>query len=80
MDDSLSLVASDTEALSDSVTDLAFLPPSSSHSARPRMDEELVEPLVTKAVSEPGLEWSPPEEPSCSTLVPILSRSPQSAH
>ncbi len=41
MDDSLSLVASDAEELSGSVTDPALLPPSSSCSTRPRTDEKL---------------------------------------
>ncbi len=55
MDDSLSLAASDREELSGSVTDPALLPPSSSRSARPRTDEELVR-VMTKAVNELGLE------------------------
>ncbi len=67
MDDSLSLVASDGEELLGSVTDPALLPPSSSRSVRPRTNEELVR-VMTKAVNELGLEWSPPEEPSRSRL------------
>ncbi len=67
MDDSLSLAASDAEELSGSVIDPALLPPSSSCIARPRMDKELVH-VMTKIVSELGLEWSPPEEPSRSRL------------
>ncbi len=67
MDDSLSLAASDAEELSGSVTDPALLPLSSSRSARPRTDEQLVR-VMTKAVNELGLEWSPPEEPSRSRL------------
>ncbi len=67
MDDSLSLVASDTEELSGSMTDPTLLPPSSSRSARPRTDDELVR-VMSKAVGELGLEWSPPEEPSRSRL------------
>ncbi len=67
MDDSLSLAASDGEELSGSLTDPALFPPSSSRSARPRMDEELLR-VMTKAVNELGLEWSPPEEPSRSRL------------
>ncbi len=67
MDDSLSLAASDAEELSGSVTDPALLPPSSSRSARPRTDDELVR-VMSNAVGELGLEWSPPEEPSRSRL------------
>ncbi len=67
MDDSLSLAASDREELSGSVTDPALLPPSSSRSARHRTDEELVR-VMTKAVNELGLLWSPPEELSRSRL------------
>ncbi len=62
---SLSLAASDAEELSGSVTDPALLPPSSSRSTR--TDEEFVR-VMTKAVSELRLEWSPPEEPSHSRL------------
>ncbi len=67
MDDSLSLAASDAEELSGWVTDPALLPPSSSRSARPRTDDELVR-VISKAVGELGLEWSPPQEPSRSRL------------
>ncbi len=67
MDDSLSLAASDAEELSGSVTDPALLPPSSSRSARPRTGDELVR-VMSKAVGELGLEWSPPQEPSRSRL------------
>ncbi len=67
MDDSLSLAASDVEELSGSVTDPALLPLSSSRSARPRTDDELVR-VMSKAVGELGLEWSPPQEPSRSRL------------
>ncbi len=42
MDNSLSLAASDAEELSDSVTDPAFLPSSSSCNTRLRADEELI--------------------------------------
>ncbi len=42
-------------------------PSSSSRSARLRPDEEFIR-VMTKAVNELGLEWSPPEEPSCSRL------------
>ncbi len=66
-DDSLSLVASDVEELSGSVTDPALLPSSASRNARLRADEELIR-VMTKAVNELRLEWSPPEEPSRSRL------------
>ncbi len=67
MDDSLSLAATDGEELSGSVIDPALLPPSSSRSARPRTDEELVR-VMKRAVNELGLEWYPSEEPSRSRL------------
>ncbi len=67
MDDSLSLVASDAKELSGSVTDPALSPLSSSCNSRLRMDEELIR-IMTKAVNELGLEWSPPEELSRSRL------------
>ncbi len=63
MDDSLSQAAADAEELSGSVTDPALLPSSSSRNARLRADDELIR-VMTKAVNELGLEWSPPEEPS----------------
>ncbi len=63
MDDSLSLAASDAEELSDSVTDLVLLPPSSSHNARLRTDEELMR-IMTKAVNELWLKWSLSEDSS----------------
>ncbi len=50
LDDSLSLVASDAEELSGSVTDPALLPSSI---------DELIR-VMTKAVNKLGLEWSPP--------------------
>ncbi len=40
------------------MTDPAILPSSSSHYARLRADEELIG-IMTKAVNELGLEWSP---------------------
>jgi hypothetical protein len=43
------------------------LPPSSSCSARPRTDDELVR-VMSKAVIGLGLEWSPPQEPSRNRL------------
>ncbi len=66
-DDSMSLVASDAEELSGSVTDPApsGLPVPSA--AKARMDAELFR-VLSKAVEELGLEWSPPEEPSGSRL------------
>ncbi len=67
LDDSLSLAASDTEELSGSVADPALLPSSASRNARLRADEELIR-IMTKAVNELELEWSPPEEPSRSRL------------
>ncbi len=67
MDDSLSLAASDVEELSGFVTDPALLPLSSSRNARFRADEKLIR-VMTKSVNELKLEWSPPEEPSCSRL------------
>ncbi len=65
-DDSMSLVASDAEELSGSVTDPApsGLP---APSAAAGMDAELFR-VLSKAVEELGLEWSPPEEPSRSRL------------
>ncbi len=65
--DSLSLVASDTEELAGSVTDPALWLSSYSRNARPKADVELIL-IMTKAVNELGLEWSPPEEPSSSRL------------
>ncbi len=67
LDDILSLAASDAEELLGSVTDPALLPSSASRNARLRADEELIR-IMTKAVNELGLEWSPPEEPSRSRL------------
>ncbi len=52
------LPASYGEELSGSVTDPALLPSSSSRNARLRADEELIH-IMTKAVNELGLEWSP---------------------
>ncbi len=61
-DDSMSLAASDAEELSGSVTD-----PAPSCLPAPRMDAERFR-VLSKAVEELGLEWSPPEEPSRSRL------------
>ncbi len=62
-----SLAASDAEEVSGSVTDPALLPSSASCNARLRADEELIR-VMTKAVNEFRLEWSPPEKPSRSRL------------
>ncbi len=67
LDDSLSLAASDAEELSGSVADPALLPSSASCSARLKADDALIR-VMTKAINELGLEWSPPEEPSRSRL------------
>ncbi len=83
MDDSLSLVASDAKELSGSVTDPALSPLSSSCNSRLRIDEELIR-IMTKAVNELGLKWSPPEELSRSRLDKWFSRGaikpPANAH
>ncbi len=49
------------------MTDPALLPLSSSCNSRLRTDEEFIR-IMTKAVNELGLEWSPPEQPSRSRL------------
>ncbi len=54
MDDKLSLVASDAEELSGSVTDL--LPQSFSSNARPRTDEEFVHVMIN-SVPHPPLKF-----------------------
>ncbi len=66
-DDSMSLVASDAEELWDSVTDPAPSGLPAPSAAKAGMDAELFR-VLSKAVEELGLEWSPPEEPSCSRL------------
>ncbi len=66
-DDSMSLVASDAEELSGSVTDPAPSGLPAPSAAKARMDAELFR-VLSKAVEELGLEWSPPEEPSRSRL------------
>ncbi len=66
-DDSMSLVASDAEELSGSVTDPAPSGLPAPSVAKAGMDAELLR-VLSKAVEELGLEWSPPEEPSCSRL------------
>ncbi len=66
-DDSMSLVASDAEELSGSVTDPAPSGLPTPSAAKAEMDAELFH-VLSKAVEELGLEWSPPEEPSRSRL------------
>ncbi len=66
-DDSMSLVASDAEELSGSVTDPAPSGLPAPSAAKTGMDAELFR-VLSKAVEELGLEWSPPEEPSRSRL------------
>ncbi len=66
-DDSMSLVASDAEELSGSVTDPAPSRLPAPSAAKAGMDAELFR-VLSKAVEELGLEWSPPEEPSRSCL------------
>ncbi len=66
-DDSMSPVASDAEELSGSVTDPAPSGLPSPSAAKAGMDAELFR-ILSKAVEELGLEWSPPEEPSRSRL------------
>ncbi len=66
-DDSMSLAASDAEELSGSVTDPAPSRLPAPSAAKAGMDAELFR-VLSKAVEELGLEWSPPEEPSRSRL------------
>ncbi len=66
-DDSMSLVASDAEELWGSVTDPAPSGLPAPSAAKAGMDAELFR-VLSKAVEELGLEWSPPEEPSRSRL------------
>ncbi len=66
-DDSMSLVASDAEELWGSVTDPAPSGLPAPSAAKAGMDAELFH-VLSKAVEELGLEWSPPEEPSRSRL------------
>ncbi len=58
IDDSVFLAASDAEELSGSGTDHTLLLSSSSRNTRLRVDKELIH-IMTKAVNELGLEWSP---------------------
>ncbi len=66
-DDSMSLAASDAEELSGSITDPAPSRLPAPSAAKDGMDAELFR-VLSKAVKELGLEWSPPEEPSRSHL------------
>ncbi len=66
-DDSMSLVASGAEELCGSVTDPAPSGLPAPSAAKAGMDAELFR-VLSKAVEELGLEWSPPEEPSRSRL------------
>ncbi len=66
-DDSMSLAASDAEELSGSITDPAPSRLPAPSAAKAGMDAELFR-VLSKAVKELGLEWSPPEEPSRSRL------------
>ncbi len=79
-DDSMSLAASDAEELSGLVADPAPLPSSAPSTAKAGMDAELL-CVLSKAVEELGLEWSPPEEPSRSRLdewfLPGRSQAPR---
>ncbi|KAL0165908.1 hypothetical protein M9458_037752, partial [Cirrhinus mrigala] len=67
--DSMSLAASDAEELSGSIYDPAPLPSADISDPRSKtgMDAELFR-VLTRAVDELGLEWSPPEEPPRSLL------------
>ncbi|KAL0173136.1 hypothetical protein M9458_033447, partial [Cirrhinus mrigala] len=67
--DSMSLAASDAKELSGSVNDPAPLPSTDTSDPRTKtgMDAELFR-VLTRAVDELGLEWSPPEEPPHSLL------------
>ncbi len=63
----MSLAASDAEELSGSVTDPAPSRLPAPSAAKAGMDAEFFR-VLSKAVEELGLEWSPPEEPSRSRL------------
>ncbi len=63
MDDSLSLAASDAEELSGSYHDPALLHSAQPSASSPGMDADLLR-ILSNAVEELSLEWSPPEEPS----------------
>ncbi len=74
-DDSMSLAASDAEELSGSITDPAPSRLPAPSAAKAGMDAELFR-VLSKAVKELGLEWSPPEEP-CRGAVRPLSNDPR---
>ncbi|KAK2914044.1 hypothetical protein Q8A67_002443 [Cirrhinus molitorella] len=85
LDDSMSLAASDAEELSGSSHDPAPLPSKDSSAAGSGMDAELF-CILSKAVKELDLEWSPPEEPWVNgisftpTIKPNPPPSPLPAH
>ncbi len=76
----MSLAASDAEELSGSITDPAPSRLPAPSAAKAGMDAELFR-VLSKAVKELGLEWSPPEEPSRSRLdewfLPGCRQAPQ---
>ncbi len=80
MDDSMSLAASDAEEMSGSSHDPAPLPSEEPSATSTGMDAELFH-VLSKAVEELGLEWSPPEEPTRSRLdewfLPGCCQAPQ---
>ncbi len=67
MDDSLSLAASDAEKLSGSSHDPAHLQSAQPSASSSGMDADLFR-VLSNAVEELGLDWSPPEEPTRSRL------------
>lgn len=75
-DESMSLGASDAEELSGLVTDPALLPLSTPIAAKAEMDAELLR-ILSKAVKELCLEWSPPEEPFRSRLKSVPLHVPR---
>ncbi|ROL55048.1 hypothetical protein DPX16_0152 [Anabarilius grahami] len=67
LDDSMSLAASDAEDWTGSSHNPAPLPSLEPIDARASIYTELIR-VLSKAVEELGLEWSAPEEPTCSCL------------
>ncbi|ROL46723.1 hypothetical protein DPX16_12616 [Anabarilius grahami] len=67
LDDSMSLVASETEGWAGESEDPAHLPTLEPIDYKPGMDAEIFR-ILSKAVEELDLEWAPPEEPSRSRL------------
>ncbi len=67
LDNSLSLAASDAEELSGSYNDPACSQSAQPSTSSPGMDADIFR-ILSNAVEELGLEWSPPEEPSRSRL------------